>query len=613
MGIVRSRAGTRTEDAVSVRQHHRPATRSVTSRIASWAAATPNKVAVTDETRVLSYGELERDSNRLAARLREAGAGPERCVGLLVERSTDFVVGALAALKSGAAYVPLDPSTPKDRISSILSDAGAVALVTSSSFAMDDSKSAWAAIAIDHPNPASGAFARVEPDPEMLAYVIYTSGSTGRPKGVEITHAGVCNLIDWHQSAFSVSAADRASQVAGLGFDAAAWEIWPYLTAGASLHIADDATRRSPEMLRDWLVAQKITIGFVPTVMAEQLFRIDWPADTALRTLLTGGDRLGHRPRAGLPFSVVNNYGPTECTVVATSGVVAPEGNGTAPPSIGRVIANATALVLDDALRPVPVGEPGELCMSGALVARGYRNLPELSARRFVAYITASGESLRLYRTGDRVRLLENGEFEFLGRFDDQVKIRGYRIELGEIEAALNQYPTIAAAAASVVEDATGAPTLAAYVVPAGEARLTESELRDHLATKLPAYMIPAFFVAIPSLPVMVNGKLDKTALPDPEKENLLPKSAANGKLSGLEEQIADFVALLMGRPSVGADENLFMIGGHSMFGVQLVARIRETFGVKMPLRHVFSAPTVRELSKEVARLMRADGRECTT
>ncbi len=215
-----------------------------------------------------------------------------------------------------------------------------------------------------------------------------------------------------------------------------------------------------------------------------------------------------------------------------------PKVNGTAAPSIGRVIANATALVLDDHAAPVPVGEPGELCMSGALVARGYRNLPELSARRFVAYITASGESLRLYRTGDRVRLLENGDFEFLGRFDDQVKIRGYRIELGEIEAALNQYPAncgLPRRRSSKTQPAL--PTLAAYVVPVGEARLTESELRDHLATELPAYMIPAFFVAIPSLPVMVNGKLDKTALPDPEKENLLPKSAVNGKLSGLEEQ----------------------------------------------------------------------------
>lgn len=612
MGILRSRAGTRAEEAASARAARLPATRSVTSRIASWAAATPDKVAVTDDVRRLSYAELERDSNRLATRLREAGAGPERCVGLLLERSTDFVVAALATFKSGAAYVPLDPTTPSDRIRSILTDAGAVALLTSSSFATDESQP-WAVVAVDRSNATpSAAFARTDVDPEMLAYVIYTSGSTGRPKGVEITHASVCNLIDWHQSAFAVSAADRASQVAGLGFDAAAWEIWPYLTAGASLHIADDTTRRSPEALRDWLVAQKITIGFVPTVMAEQLFRTDWPADTALRLLLTGGDRLSRRPPVELPFAVVNNYGPTECTVVATSGIVLPESNGTAP-SIGRAIANATALVLDEALRPVPLGEPGELCISGPLVARGYRNLSELTARRFVAYITASGESLRLYRTGDRVRLLESGEFEFLGRFDDQVKIRGYRIELGEIEAALNQYPKVVATAASVVEDPTGAPTLAAYIVPAAQATLSESELREHLAAKLPAYMIPAYFVAIATLPVMVNGKLDKTALPAPERELLLPKSAANGSMSVLEEQIADFVAMLMGRPTVGVDENLFMIGGHSMFGVQLVARIRETFGVRMPLRHIFSAPTVRELSKEVARLLGADGRECTT
>jgi amino acid adenylation domain-containing protein len=596
------------QDAERARRVNAPEVRSIPERISLHAAATPNRVAVVDEDGQLTYEELERESSRLAARLREAGARPERSVGLLFPRSAQFVVAALAVLKSGAAYVPLDPATPADRVSFMLADAGVVALLAESRLAKELPKASWPVIADDGASTKrDGRFTFSGADLDTLACIIYTSGSTGQPKGVEITHANLCNLIEWHQATFDVTAKDRASHVAGLGFDATGWEIWPYLTAAASVHIADESTRRSPEMLRDWLVAQKITIAFVPTLLAEQLFRADWPAETALRTLLTGGDTLERRPPAALPFVVVNNYGPTECTVVATSGTVSAEPEGPDRPSIGRPITNATALILDPALRPVAPGEAGELCISGALVGRGYRNTPELTASRFVTYIAASGEPLRIYRTGDRVRSLENGELEFLGRFDDQVKIRGYRIELGEIVACLNRYPGIEASTVLVSDVAAGGPSLVAYVVPAADARLAESELRQFLAAKLPDYMLPAFFISIHALPVMANGKLDKSALPAPCADNLLPKAAiVNGPLrqcSAVEEQIAELVASLMSRPSIGPDENFFMAGGHSMFGVQLVARIRDTFGVKLTLRQLFKAPTIAALSAEVARL----------
>ncbi len=580
--------------------------RSIPERIAACATTTPDGIAVVDETCRLTYAELEHESTQLAARLRDVRAGPEDAVGLFLRPSAQFVIAALAVLKSGAAYIPLDPSTPLNRLSAILADAGVVAVVTCSDLADGLSEAPWAVIVIDRPaKNGTRRFSPMEIDPDSLAYIIYTSGSTGQPKGVEVTHANLYNLIDWHQSAFAVTAADRASQVAGLGFDAAVWEIWPYLTAGSSLYIADESTRRSPEALRDWLVTEKITIAFIPTVFAEQLFRADWPAETTLRLLLTGGDTLQRRPAAGLPFIVINNYGPTECTVVATSGTVSPEKGDLDRPSIGRPITNATALVLDDALHPVANGEPGELCIGGALVARGYRNLHELTASRFVTYATASGESLRLYRTGDRARLLETGEIEFLGRVDDQVKIRGYRIELGEIETWLSRHPGIAACTVSVISVGAGDPALAAYIIPKADARLTESELREYLGANLPDYMVPAFFVLIGALPVTANGKLDKAALPAPHAENLLLNaSATNGELSSVEAQIAGLVASLIGRPAIGADENFFMIGGHSMLGVQLVARIREVFHIKLPLRNLFAAPTVRELSSEVARLI---------
>ena len=479
-------------------------------------------------------------------------------------------------------------------------------LLTRPRLAKDLANGPWSVIAIEESGaktmrPCAGLGA----EPDALAYVVYTSGSTGQPKGVEITHGNLCNLVDWHQAAFAVTATDRASQIAGLGFDAASWEIWPYLTTGASVHIPDEATRCSAELLRDWIVAQKITIGFVPTLLAEQLFRVEWPSQTNLRVLLTGGDTLHRRPATELPFAVINNYGPTECTVVATSGRVAASDNNADHPSIGRPITNATALILDGDLRPVGPGVPGELCIGGEPVGRGYRNKPELTATKIVTYIAASGERLRIYRTGDRVRWLENGEIEILGRLDDQVKIRGYRIEPGEVVACLNGCPEIDASAVTVV-DACG-PALAAYIVPAATACLSEATLRKRLAAQLPDYMIPAFFVPIPSLPLSANGKLDVSALPPAVPENLLDyRFGAPPLLSEtkpLEHEISAMVLSLLKRASIHNDENFFMAGGHSMLGVQLVARIRDAFGVRLTLRQLFKAPTVGALSAEVARL----------
>ncbi len=584
---------------------------SIPARIARRATIAPNHIAIVDGQAQLTYGEIERQSDLLAARLQQAGAGQEHCIGLFLERSAQFIVTALAVMKSGAAYVPLDSSNPADRVGAILADAGALVLLTDSHKVQSLPAGPWRVIEVDIPDkPGSIAFTKFQTDPKSLAYVIYTSGSTGHPKGVEITHASLSNLIDWHQLAFKVTATDRASQVAGLGFDAAVWEIWPYLTAGASLHIADELTRRSPQALRDWIVAQKITIGFAPTAIAEQLLRASWPAETALRTLLTGGDTLHHRPAAELPFLVVNNYGPTECTVVATSGIVSPDGDAGGQPSIGRPIANATALILDDALRAVAPGEEGELCIGGALVGRGYRNLPELTANRFVTYLSASGELARIYRTGDRARLLENGDIAFLGRLDDQVKIRGYRIELCEIVTSLNRFAGIEASAVSVQDIGDAGPTLIAYVVPACDARLTAQELREFLAARLPDYMVPAFFVSILELPLTANGKLDTSALPPPCADNLLPdrvvSNEAPSEHNGLQQQISALVASLLGRPGIEAGDNFFMVGGHSMLGVQLVARIRDVFGVKLTLRQLFTAPTVADLSTEVARLTKS-------
>jgi amino acid adenylation domain-containing protein len=581
---------------------------SICARIASHAALAPDHPAIIDGEAVLSYAALDRRANGLAAILRDAGAAAEVCVALRLDRSADFVVAALAVLKTGAAYVPIDATMAVERARVILADARAPLLLTHRG--KTELSADVRTIEIDRlPVEArASSFPNADPDPASLAYVIYTSGSTGAPNGVEITHGNVTNLIDWHQSAFHVTAADRASQVAGIGFDAAVWEIWPHLTAGATVCLVDEASRRSPQALREWLVRQRITIAFVPTVLAEQMLDIDWPAETALRVLLTGADTLHRRPVAGLPFAVVNNYGPTECTVVSTSGVVVPDAHALSLPSIGRPITNATALVLDDLGQPAPPGEPGELCIAGALVGRGYRNNPQLTASRFATYSSASDHPRRIYRTGDQVRLLPTGELVFLGRLDDQVKIRGYRIELGEIVAHLNRCPGVATSAASVVaaaEDGTE-PAIVAYVVARPGLQLTAADLRAWLSDRVPEYMMPADFVPLNSLPMTPNGKLDRASLPAPTSDTALrargPATAGDGHVA-LQDRMAALVASLLDRPSVSLDENFFLLGGHSMLAAQLVARIRDLFGVPLTLRQLFKAPTVRAITAEVARL----------
>ena len=404
------------------------------------AVTTPEAVAVAASSGMLTYAELNRQANQLAHYLISLGAGRERLVGLCLERSPAFIVAALATLKAGAAYLPLDPDSPAERIAFMLQDSGGSALVTSGKLANDLPGGDWAVLNIDNHAPQISSqraeAPKMEIRPEDLAYLVYTSGSTGRPKGVEVTHSNLMNLVCWHARAFEMRPADRASFLAALGFDAAVWELWPYLTMGASVHIPEEGVRNDAEALRDWLVERKITISFAATAMAERLITLDWSLDTSLRILLTGADTLRRRPPESLPFTLVNNYGPTECTVVATSGVVK-SSDTTKWPSIGRPIENTVVHIIDEAMHPLPRGEVGELYIGGAGVARGYRNQPDLTAQRFVRAPFGPHEDI-FYRTGDLGRVLPDGEIEFLGRVDEQVKIRGFRVEPNEIVTALN-------------------------------------------------------------------------------------------------------------------------------------------------------------------------------
>ncbi len=577
------------------------------------AAAAPNAPAILADNEMLTYRELNDRANQLAHYLIALGVGsdyPDNLVGLCLDRSVTAVVCALAVLKAGGAYLPLDPAYPSERLAFMLSDAQPRVLITRQEVAEQLNAGPWEVIAIDRDQAKiagqSTDSPAIEMTPEQLAYVIYTSGSTGQPKGVEITHGSLMNLVSWHQNAFEVTSGDRASLLAGVGFDAAVWETWPYLTAGASLHLPDDCTRLSPELLRDWLVTEGITVSFLPTALAERVMTLEWPLNTALRILLTGAETLHRFPSKSLPFELVNNYGPTECTVVATSGLVSPNPSTNKLPTIGRPIANAEIYILDENLQRVPLGTAGELHIGGAGVARGYLNRPELTSEKFIRNPFSNDHASRLYKTGDLASYLENGEIAYLGRIDDQVKILGHRIEPNEIVTVLNRHRAVQISVIVAREDAGSEKHLVAYVVPNSTSQLSAADLRSFLRNELPEYMVPAVFVQIEDVPLTQNGKLDRGALPAPDAENTLRDEEFIAPRTPIEERLALMLSSLLGLEQVGVTDNFFMLGGHSLLGTQLISHIRGTFGVELALRTLFDAPTIEQLSEEIERLVMA-------
>lgn len=548
-------------------------------------------IAVADAATTLTYDELGARAGTLGAALRTHGVGAGDVVAICLPRSIDQIVAMCAVWRAGAAYLPLDPAWPEARRAAFVAGAGCAALIATPDLGTAIAGSAALV------SPAAGAGFPPLPatplDPAALAYVIYTSGSTGAPKAVEVTNANLAALVAWHNDAFGVVAGTRTSHLAGLGFDAAAWEVWPTLAAGGTLVLADENVRRDAHALHDWLLAERVEVAFAPTALAEPLVAMAWPADAALRVLLTGADKLTVRPAPGLPFIFVNNYGPTESTVVATSGIVSPYGDGL--PSIGKPIAGTQVYLFDGEGEPVPYGEEAEIFIGGAQLARGYRGDPALTATKF---LTHPDHGL-LYRTGDLGAWLPGGELAFRGRADGQVKIRGHRIEPAEIAAALNRLPEVATSA--VV--AQGGE-LVAYVVPAEGSTPAVVALRGPLAETLPDYMLPSRFVALAALPLNANGKLDVAALPDPATHALPESPAGRAPESATERRLLEIVSDVIGRSDIGVDDDFFLIGGHSLLGTQVVVRARDAFGVELTLFHLFEGRTVATLAAIIERLV---------
>jgi len=579
-----------------------------------WARRTPDALAAAEGARRLTYRELDERANQLARVLRERGIGRDVPVAVCTGRTLELLVGVLGTLKAGGCYLPIDLDYPADRLAYMLADAGAPVALSHPDHRERVPEHGGETLVLDLEHWAHGDRSaealEVDVAERDLAYVIYTSGSTGRPKGVELEHRGLVNLTVWHQRAYAVAPRDRATHLAGLAFDASVWEVWPYLCGGASLHLVADDVRLSPPRLLAWLTERRITQSFLPTPLAEALLQEPCPADLSLEWVLTGGDKLHRPPPPGWPFRLVNHYGPTENTVVATCcEVPAAEAFEQSPP-IGGPIDNVQVYVLNAGLQPQPIGVPGELCVGGRSLARGYRGRPEMTAEKFVPDPLSAEPDARLYRTGDLVQRRADGQIEFLGRLDGQVKVRGFRIELGEIEAVLAGHPDVAECCVVVLPDASSAPALYAYVVApatAGRPAPDATALRAHLAAALPAYMVPASFTFLDALPLTPNGKVDRRALPEPDRTQAAGDAVWAAPEGAVECAIAEVWRGVLEVERVGANTNFFEAGGHSLMMARVHARLCATLDRELSIVDLFQFPTIRLLAAHLAGAGRTD------
>ncbi|MBI6899748.1 amino acid adenylation domain-containing protein [Pseudomonas putida] len=567
-------------------------------RIEAVAQAHPHALAATANDQSLTYQQLTLRANALAHHLIGLGVRPDDRVAVFARRGLDTLIGLVAVLKAGAGYVPVDPAHPDERVRYLLDDSAPVAVLTQHVLRGRLDGITVPVLALDQADWPQRLDDPAVADlgPEHLAYVIYTSGSTGQPKGVMVEHRTLNNLVDWHCRAFDLCLGRHTSSLAGFGFDAMAWEVWPALCAGATLHLAPAGEGHEDlDALLAWWRDQPLDVSFLPTPVAEYAFSHQLGHPT-LRTLLIGGDRLRQFNRTQT-FAVVNNYGPTETTVVASSGVV--EAGGAL--HIGGPVDNARLYVLDAGLQPVPLGVAGELYIGGAGVARGYLGRSQLTAERFLDDPFSVTPGARMYRTGDLVRWLADGTLDYLGRNDDQVKIRGVRIELGEIENRLNSLPGIGEAVVVAREDQPGQPRLVAYfTAQAGlEAPLPE-HLRTQLLAHLPEYMVPVAFVALEALPLTANGKLDRRALPAPERSALFERGyvAPEGEL---ENALAQLWAELLQVERVGRHDHFFALGGHSLLAMRMVSQVRLRLGVELTLAELFANPELAAVAQVLA------------
>lgn len=588
-----------------------PINKSIHQLFESQVERTPEAVALVFENEQLTYRELNCRANQLAHYLRNVGVGPEVLVGICVERSLEMVVGIIGILKAGGAYVPLDPTYPKERLAFMLQDSQVSILLTQQHLIENLTEgeaqivcldSEWEAIAQESEDNL------VSEVTENLAYVIYTSGSTGKPKGVLVSHYNIVRLFEATQSWFHFNERDVWTLFHSYAFDFSVWELWGALLYGGRLVVVPYWVSRSPEEFYNLLCKEQVTVlnqtpsAFCQLIQVEESRKVT--KEHHLRLVIFGGEALqlqslkpwferygDERPR------LVNMYGITETTVHVTYRPLTiadvNEGKGSV---IGVPIPDLQVYVLDQYQKPVPIGVAGEMYIGGVGLSRGYLNRPELTTERFIPNPFSDRSEAYLYKSGDLGRYLSNGDLEYLGRIDHQVKIRGFRIELGEIESALAQHPSVKQSVVIIREDIPGDKRLVAYVRLAQKQAFRAQEFRSFLQSKLPDYMVPSTFLLLDALPLTPNGKVDRCALPAPDSSQLDQSATFVAPRTPVEQQLADIWASVLKLEQVGIHNNFFELGGHSLLATQVMSRLRQAFGVELPLRTLFEAPTVADL-----------------
>ncbi|HLP46745.1 MAG TPA: amino acid adenylation domain-containing protein, partial [Candidatus Kapabacteria bacterium] len=574
-----------------------PKNKTIHQLFAEQASMTPDRIAVFAHGQTLSYNELNEQSAQLAGLLVARGVVPNTIVAINPGYSLEMIIGILGILKSGGAYLPIDPEYPQERIDYMLKDSNAAILSTNLEMKIMDN----CRLSIVN-NQLSME--------KQLAYIIYTSGSTGKPKGVMVEHRSLVNLCCWHNSFYNVTSQDRATKYAGFGFDASVWEIFPYLVKGASLYIVPGEIKLDIQALNSYYQKNDITISFLPTQVCEQFLALN---NTSLRILLTGGDKLRNYTRTN--YRLYNNYGPTENTVVSTNFWVKEE---SANIPIGKPIANNQIYILDKTNYFQPVGILGELCIGGDSLARGYLNNPELTAERFYRSYW-SYKTYIFYKTGDLARWLPDGNIEFLGRIDNQVKIRGYRIELEEIEKqllkhnAIKEAVVIARTLTATLTATFASVSLCAYIIPHEWIKkddLDSQVLKEFLSHQLPDYMIPTYFIKLEKIPLTIHGKVDRKALPDPKANSL--KDEYMPPQNALEKKLATLWEAVLGRTHIGINENFFQAGGDSIKAIQIISRMNSA-GYKLEMKDLFQYPVIADLAPRVKKLQRIPGQTVIT
>ncbi len=589
----------------------------------------PNAVAVVYQDQTLTYQDLNQRANQLASYLQSQGIGPDHLVGICLERSVEITVAFLGILKAGAAYVPLDPSYPKERLEFMVQDSQIQALLTSQQLRDNIPTSQAVIICLDSDWPEIATFSTATPDckttPDNLAYVIYTSGSTGTPKGVLIEHKGLVNHCCAISQAFELTERDRVLQFASVSFDISVEEIFPTWITGATLVLRpDDIVASIPDFLK-FVRQAEITILNLPTAYwhtwINQVDVLDEVVPDTVRLVIVGGEKASSGAYQTWLKSAsdncrwLNTYGPTEATVTTT--LIDPKVSSfqtiAADIPIGKPIANVEVYVLDSRRQPVMIGTPGELFIGGAGVARGYLNRPDLTSERFIPNPFSNHDGDRLYRTGDVVRYLPDGNLAFLGRTDNQVKIRGFRVELGEVEFAMMQHPDVLQAIVIVKEESLEDKRLVGYLVAKNDREDLVADLRQTLKQELPEYMVPVGWAILESLPLMPNGKVNLQALPNPDYslggligEFIAPETE-------IELQISNIWSEVLKLERVGIDDNFFELGGHSLLAAQVIARLHKVFNVEISLRNLFEGPTVRGLAEQINTLQWALENSATT